>query len=61
MISTWPVILSSQIFIVNPSGYCGATRKINHTGRKNAEIRASDDSAKTILENLCIFFMLMIL
>jgi hypothetical protein len=44
--------------MVKPSGYCGAIRNINHTGRKNVAIKLRDPSAIMILEGRLIFDIL---
>jgi hypothetical protein len=45
------------MFMVNPSGYCGAIRKINHTGKKYVTINPSDAMATTIREGVLILFL----
>jgi hypothetical protein len=44
--------------MVNPSGYCGAIRKINQTGRKKVAVRLRDAIAIIILEERLILFIL---
>jgi len=44
--------------MVKPSGYCGAIRNINHTGRKNVAIKLRDPIAIMILEGRLIFDIL---
>jgi hypothetical protein len=44
--------------MVKPSGYCGAIRNINHTGRKKVAIKLRDPIAIIILEGRLIFDIL---
>jgi hypothetical protein len=46
------------MFMVNPSGYCGAIKKINHTGKKYVAVRLRDAIAMIILEERLILFIL---
>jgi hypothetical protein len=43
--------------MVNPSGYCGAMRKINQTGRINVGNKAREATATIIREGRLIFFI----
>jgi hypothetical protein len=46
------------MYMVRPSGYCGAIKKINQKGRKNVAIRLKDAIAIIILELMLILFIL---
>jgi hypothetical protein len=50
IISTCPVILFIQIYIVNPSGYWGANKSIRHTGKKKTATSAPEAKATRILD-----------
>jgi len=47
--------------MVNPSGYWGASRKMNQTGRKKVAIRLSDATATISLEVRLILFVFILL
>jgi hypothetical protein len=47
------------MFMVNPSGYWGAIKKMNHTGKKKVVIRLRDAIAMIILEGKLILFILL--
>jgi hypothetical protein len=50
--------LFNQMFMVNPSGYWGAIKKINHTGKKYVAMRPRDVIPMIILEGRLILFIL---
>ena len=48
MMRTSPVILSIQIFIPRPSGYCGAHIRMRHRGTKYADTISKADIAALV-------------
>src|SRR5580765_365247 len=57
MISICPLMSFSQIFIVKPSGYCGANRSIRQIGTKKVAIKESEAIATIILSILVSLFI----